>query len=58
MNKLIHVVRMLRDVNFFLEVTGVVPDSLSAGGCWREGGGNYISYREVYSPCNPHVADR
>lgn len=44
---------------FFSEVTGVVPDSLSAGGCWRgEGGGNYISYREVYSPCNPHVADR
>lgn len=45
---------------FFSEVTGVVPDSLSAGGCWRGegGGGNYISYREVYSPCNPHVADR
>lgn len=44
---------------FFPEVTSVVPDSLSAGGCWREGGGgNYISYREVYSPCNPHVADR
>lgn len=42
---------------FSPEVTGVVPDSLSAGGCWR-GGGNYISYREVYSPCNPHVADR
>lgn len=52
---------MLRDVIFFPEVTGVVPDSLSAGGCWRVcggGGGNYISYREVYSPCNPHVADR
>lgn len=29
---------MLRDVIFFPEVTGVVPDSLSAGGCWREGG--------------------
>lgn len=27
---------------FFLEVTGVVPDSLSAGGCWREGGGGVI----------------
>lgn len=43
---------------FFPEVTGVVPDSLSAGDVGgRGGGGNYISYREVYSPCNPHVAD-
>lgn len=31
---------------FFLEVTGVVPDSLIAGGCWREGGGVIISVIE------------
>lgn len=31
---------------FFSEVTGVVPDSLSAGGCWRGGGGVIISVIE------------
>lgn len=45
---------------FFPEVTGVhwyliVSVQGDVGG---RGGGNYISYREVYSPCNPHVADR
>lgn len=44
---------------FFFEVIGVVFDSFSVGGCWRgEGGGNYISYREVYSFCNSYVVDR
>lgn len=31
---------------------------VSVQGDVGEGGGNYISYREVYSPCNLHVADR